>query len=217
MSLVWLGCVVEGDGEVAALPLLIRRIAQRVDPGLYVQVPRPVQVKRNRLIGQFSDLQRAVELIVRQIQAPGGILLLIDADDDEPTVLATNLLRRLQAHRGDIPSAVAVARREYEAWFLAAAESLRGKRGLPADLAPPADPEAVRDAKGWLRSRMPRHRKYSETIDQPALTELFDLDLARSRSPSFEAAYREIERLLRAILPPAHTPDEGTSPPSGAA
>jgi hypothetical protein len=103
---------------------------------------------------------------------------------------------------GDVPSAVVLAHREYEAWFLAAAESLRGQRGLPADLAPPADPEAVRDAKGWLRSHMPRNRKYSETADQAALTELFDLDLAQSRSASFATCYQEIERLLRALMPP---------------
>jgi hypothetical protein len=45
---------------------------------------------------------------------------------------------------------VIMAKLEYEAWFLAAAESLRGKRGLPSDLKITADPEYICDAKGWL-------------------------------------------------------------------
>jgi hypothetical protein len=57
---------------------------------------------------------------------------------------------------------------------------------------------------------MPKHRKYTETTDQPALTELFDLDKAQLRSPSFATCYREVERLLRALLPPADpSTDEG--------
>jgi hypothetical protein len=204
---------VEGDGEVAALPILIGRLALRVDPGLYVHVPRPVLVKRNRVGSRFGDLERAVELAVRQVRPPAAILVLLDADEDDPTILGRDILQRVQAYRRDVPSAVVLARREFEAWFLAAAESLRGHRGLPNNLTPPAEPEAVADAKGWLRSHMPKNRKYTETADQPALTDCFDIDLARSRSPSFDTCYREIERLLRALVPPM-SPDAGTEGPS---
>ncbi|HEX5273616.1 MAG TPA: DUF4276 family protein [Gemmataceae bacterium] len=193
-------CVVEGDGEVAALPILIRRIAAAVDPGWYVEVPRPFQVKRTRMGNRFGDLERGIEFILRQARPPVALLVLLDLDDDDPVSLHAELSQRVKAYRGDVPSAVVLARREYEAWFLAAAESLRGRRGLPNDLGPPPDPEAVKDAKGWLRDHMPRTRKYSETADQPALTDLFDLDLARTRSASFAHCYREVERLLRALL-----------------
>ncbi len=219
MSVVSVGCVVEGDGEVAALPILIRRaalpilirrIAQRVDLGLYVHVPRPVLMKRNKAGNQFGDLERAIELALRQVQArpPAAILVLPDTDEDDPAVLGRDILPRVQSRCRHTPSAVVLARREYEAWFLAAAESLRGHRGLSDNLPPPADPEGIRDAKGWLRNHMPRNRKYTETADQPALTDRFDLDLARSRSPSFDVCFQEIERLLRAMIPPA-PPDAG--------
>jgi hypothetical protein len=215
VSVVSIGCVVEGDGEVVSLPILIRRIAARVDPGLFVHVPRPVLVKRNKVGSQFGDLERGIELALRQVCAsaqvqfrpPAAILVLFDADDEDPAVLAPDILQRLQARCRDIPSAVVMARREYEAWFLAAAESLRGHRGLPDDLTPPPDPERIRDAKGWLRGHMPGNRKYTETTDQPALTDRFDLDLARSRSHSFDDCFREIERLLRAMMaPPSSDP-----------
>jgi len=39
-------------------------------------------------------------------------------------------------------------------------------------------------------------RAYSEVTDQPALSALFDLDLARERAPSFEKLWREARRLL---------------------
>ena len=91
-----------------------------------------------------------------------------------------------------------LAVREYEAWFLTAAASLRGKRGLAQDLAPPPSPEAIRDAKAWLDQRMPRG--YRPTVDQPALTDLFDLEAAL-RSPSFDKLVRELTKLLVPVGP----------------
>ncbi len=199
MNTVWLGCLVEGEGEVEALPILVRRIAARIDPGLYVQVPRPVRVKRTRLGTQFGDLQNGVEVVVGEIQQPGAILALFDADDDCPATFGPALRAQLLSLRSDIPLGVVLAKREYEAWFLAAAESLRGRRGLPADLEAPADPESIRDAKGWLRRRMPAARKYTERSDQPALSALFDIDRAIGASGSFSKCCREIEKLLRSL------------------
>ncbi|HOZ49760.1 MAG TPA: hypothetical protein PK468_24370, partial [Candidatus Hydrogenedentes bacterium] len=106
------------------------------------------------------------------------------------------LLERARAARGDMPVAVILAKMEFGAWFLAAAESLRGKRGLPVDLEAPADPEAIRGAKGWLSERMDG---YSETTDQPALAAQFNLEAART-SDSFDKCFREIDRMLRQLL-----------------
>ena len=44
-------------------------------------------------------------------------------------------------------SFVFLAKKEFEAWFLAAAESLRGQQGLPLDLTSPHYPENIRGAK----------------------------------------------------------------------
>jgi hypothetical protein len=117
-----------------------------------------------------------VTLLGNKVGDGGGILVLLDADDDPACELAPELLRRAVAARPDRPVGVVLAVREYEAWFLAAAASLRGKRGLPDDLASAANAESIRDAKGWLDERMPR--RYSPTTDQPALTAVLDLDQA---------------------------------------
>lgn len=88
-----------------------------------------------------------------------------------------------------------LATREYEAWFLAAASSIAGRRDIDPTVSAPAHPEDVVDPKGWLSDRMPRGRSYRETLDQPALTAEFDLSAARS-APSFDKMWRDLASLL---------------------
>lgn len=75
--------IVEGHGEVEAVPVLIRRVAGVVAPGLCLRVPRPIRVKRDEVL-RPEKLGRAVELAARQAGRNGAIFLLIDADDDCP-------------------------------------------------------------------------------------------------------------------------------------
>jgi Domain of unknown function (DUF4276) len=91
---------------------------------------------------------------------------------------------------------VVLAKREFEAWFLASAQSLAGNFGFLADMEAPADPEGVRGAKGWLSRHRPRGHPYKETVDQAVLTSAFDIGRARKHSPSFDKFCREIEALL---------------------
>jgi hypothetical protein len=101
-----------------------------------------------------------------------------------------------------------LAKHEFEAWFLAAIESLRGRCGVVDYPEPVADPEGVRNAKGALTGRMSGGRKYSAVLDQSVLAALFDLQLARRRSDSFNKCWREVERhfALAAEEPPAASP-----------
>ena len=190
---VRVACVVEGHGETEAVPVLIRRIAECLDPALTVHIPHPVRIPRSRLLKQ-AELERAVELAARSIGGHGAILVMMDSDDDCPALLGPRLAGWAQSRRRDIPVAVVLAKREYEAWLLSAAHSLRGHRGLPRDLEPPPDPESLRGAKERLSRSMP-NGVYSETLDQAALTAVFDLEEAR-RAESFDKCYREVFRLL---------------------
>ena len=192
------GLIVEGHGEERAVPLLVRRVLQDLDPSLHPDVLPAYRVSRGKLVKQ-DEFVRAIELIARKVGNDGRILVLLDADDDLPCKLGPKLLEWARSHRPDRTISIVVAKHEYEAWFLAAAASLRGKRGLPEDLAPPASPEGIRNAKGWLGDRMPDG--YSETLDQPALTGVFDLHAAR-RSDSFDKFVREVGRLFGVAVPP---------------
>ena len=194
---VKIGCIVEGESEVATVPLLIRRIAANLYPELPIVVPPPIRRPRNKVVKE-KELERAVEFVARQIGGQGAIFIILDSDEDCPAELGPALLRRASQARSDLPIAVVIAKNEFEAWFLAAAESLRGRRGLRTDIHPPNDPEAVRDAKGWLDRRMENNESYNETTDQPALAALFDLEQAR-QAASFDKCYRDIVRLLGEI------------------
>ena len=188
-----LSCIVEGHGEVPAVPLLLRRLRDELAPTLDLNIARPIRLSRTKLV-KSDELEKAVEFAARQAGPPRGILILIDADKDCPAELGPELLAYARQARSDVPIGVVLAKCEYEAWFLASLPSLGGRRGLPSELPEVADPEAIRGAKEYLTRIMPG--KYSPRGDQPALTAMFDMDLARQHSPSFDKCYREIERLF---------------------
>jgi hypothetical protein len=194
MTTLVLSPIVEGHGEVQALPVLLRRLGLLLAPGLSLKINPPLRVPRNRFLNDQSEFTRYVELAARKAAPAGAVLILLDADADCPAVLGPALLARARAVRSDTRIAVVLARREFEAWFLAAAVSLRGTAGLPADLVPPPGPEEIPGAKEWLARLLP-YRKYIEPRHQPVLAACFNLEAARS-APSFDKFYREIARLL---------------------
>ncbi len=120
-----LGCIVEGHGDTRAVSVLVRRLQQQRAPRLFVNIPRPYRAGRYKLVKE-GELERVVELVARQLETPRAILILIDAEDDCPKELAPELLRRAQNARPDIPVGLVLAKHEFEAWFLAAIESLSG-------------------------------------------------------------------------------------------
>lgn len=189
---LYVACIVEGQGDFNAAPVLLKRLVKFANPDVYADV-RPFKVTRSKLV-LLGELERAVELAGRGLRSPGVVLIVIDSDDDCPKELAPVLLdRATRAAGGRWPVGVVLARSEFESWFIAAAESIASHSGLRTDLVAPADPESIRDAKGWLQKAMPPGRRYSETVDQPSLASKFDLNAAR-RAPSFDKMCREIER-----------------------
>ncbi|MFD0884698.1 DUF4276 family protein [Streptosporangium algeriense] len=160
-----------------------------------MRISPPRRVPRSRLVAR-GGVENAVLQASYQLTGAGGILLLIDSDDDCPATLGPELLRRACEARGDREISVVLACREFEAWFLAAAESLSGHRGLADPLLPPPDPEGIRGAKEWLSARKSDGTRYRETVDQAALAALFDLEQARKAAPSFDKFWRDVERLL---------------------
>src|SRR4051794_21667132 len=129
---VRLACVVEGQGDERAVPILVRLVAATLDPMPEVSIVLTVRRPKSKLL-RPGGLEDAVELAARATGPGGAILILLDSDDDCPAELGPRLLERARAQRGDRVIAVVVGKREFEAWFIACAESLRGHRGLPED------------------------------------------------------------------------------------
>ncbi len=190
--------IVEGQGDVESIPIIVRRIADEMGHHDLV-LPRPFRVKRNRIVrpGELERAVRFADMKLRETTQGGALLVVLDADDDRPCELGPELLQRLEDAAGHVPSAVVLANQEKEAWFIAAMRSLRGYRGVPADAEPPEDAEGIRGAKGWISSIT--KRPYSEVTDQPGFSSLFSLDEAEERSPSFSKFKRDVVRLLEAV------------------
>lgn len=197
-----LSVIVEGPGDVEAVPVLVRRLAERIDPDLSFDIAKPIRAGKTRL-RRSGELERFVDLAARKLQGTGAVLILIDADDDCPKELGAELLERARRARGDTPIRTVLAKKEFEAWLVAAADSLQGKRGLPEELEPPAKPEEIRGAKEWLSERI-QGRRYRETLDQAAFASIVDLDGA-SRAPSFLYLMAKLRELVGEVTPEAPT------------
>src|SRR5579859_3423474 len=129
---VQVSCVVEGHGEREAVPTLIRRIGHAHQ--VIANVSQPIRISRSRLVKK-DELEKAVTLAAMRLTGPGGVLVLVDADDDCPAELGPQMLA--WAAGGNLPVSVVLAKVEFEAWFLAAATSIAGHRGLCKPLVPP--------------------------------------------------------------------------------
>lgn len=189
-------CIVEGHGEVLALPILLRRLGHWRSPDSYVDVPLPIRVSRDRFLNRDEEFSRHLLLAANKCGDEGWVLILLDADDDCPRIRGAEVLARAQAVLPHRRVSVVLANREFEAWFVGAAQSLKGQRGLAvgsADL--DGDPEKPRDAKGWLGLRMASG--YGETTDQPAFAAIMDLQQAHDRCRSFRKLCSEWDRHAR--------------------
>jgi hypothetical protein len=142
-----------------------------------------------------DELAKAIRVQAARVKGPGGVLVLRDGDDDDVRC-PVELAGQLAPEPGLVPVRVeiVIARHEYEAWFLAAAESLRGHPAVRDNASAPADPEARRGVKRQLESMM--CESYKETLHQAKFSSLIDLQAARERSRSFRRMVHAIEVLL---------------------
>lgn len=185
--------IVEGHGEVDAAPLLIRRLFFEAQCHT-IGVGRPIRRTQSQLRSK-EGIQAGVRLALLQPEC-AAVIILFDGEDDCPKDLAAQVRTWASQAASGTPCDVVVAYREYETWFLAAIESLRGQYGIAQDAVAPVNPEAKRDAKGALEKFMPANRAYSETGDQPAMSQKFDMGLAHRRNRSFRKMVKTIGDLL---------------------
>ncbi len=188
--------IVEGFGEVRAVPVLLRRLRDLAG-AFAVDVGRPIRKNRHELVTE-GPLREAVRLALQQPECR-ALLVIFDSDDDCPRELAPRLLQWAKKEAQTVPCAIVMATREYEAWFLASVESLRGKRGIPNEAASHPDPEAPRGAKERLEHLMQHGRKYVETGDQAAMSAAFDMQAAYRRCRSFRHLINAFGQLAQAL------------------
>lgn len=188
--------MVEGDGDKAAVPILLRRLLFEVYERFDFAIATPINAKnRGAFIAHFDKF---LELARREANC-AALIALLDADDDCPKDVAFKLAARARALQLPFPVAIVCAKCEYEVWFLASLESISGQyTGLKTDLTYEKPFEALRDVKGWFSQQMPPGQAYKETQDQAAMTALIDFNRVRERSRSFQRLEHAMRELLDA-------------------
>lgn len=177
--------IVEGYGEVAAFPVLLRRLREWLTPNNYfVEINPPIRVHRDQFLNKNEIFTQMLLGARAKCGQNGWILILLDADDDCPAELGKQIVARAKEVVPDRSISVVLANQEYEAWFIAAAKSLNGQRGFSISDENQIKAESIRDAKGWIGSRKV-DRKYREITDQPAFSATIDLQQAKDNSRSF--------------------------------
>lgn len=183
--------IVEGPGDLSAVPLLLRKLVehhQRFD----VVVLRPYR---------YGEVERVNKNFTRYVLAAAKerapILWTFDCDDGCPL----NWVHHFEAQ---LPAGLSVRlkfaffMREYESIFLAERMCL-GELGIPADAVLPQNPEGVRGAKQLISRLMPYGTAYKETVHQARLTARLDLDVARNNS----RCLRHLEAAFLDLIGPA--------------
>ncbi len=196
--------IVEGHGEVQAVPKLLKRLAADATPDAQLRLNPALRVKAGSFINDDDYFKKYLELAARKAKPwPNScVMILLDCEDACPGELGPKLLEKAKACRSDVRIIVILACREYETWFLAAARSLQGVCGLPADIEPPDNSETIRNAKGWLSTKM--SLPYNEANHQPKLTDVFAFQEAMAVA-SFARVVRKFHQFYKpeaAITPP---------------
>ncbi|OPY73255.1 MAG: hypothetical protein A4E62_00571 [Syntrophorhabdus sp. PtaU1.Bin002] len=202
--------IVEGYGEEKAVPCIIRRWLRHrgwdrhfVVPDLAINAKGCGTLKATYDRTRHVGIEHYVEAALRD--NPEAVLVVLDADNEclirEPgNSLGPSLLARAQSVAPELPMAVVVANREYEAWFLANFQTIKARGGFSAhaQYSTCDHPESHCGCKGLMAELM--GCSYEETVHQLFLTKLIGFTRgACFRSPSYGKLMRDLERLTREI------------------
>jgi hypothetical protein len=191
-------CIVEGKGEVQAVPNLCARILVSLSAHQWFVEKEPIRRPRGQLVDERvksprrpcrqDGVHKALEIAAAR--RPDAILVTCDADDDCPGVWAASVA---STQGRSTPTAAVMAVREFEAWLLwghSEAERARIKA---------SDPDRIRNAKGRLEKLVVG---YEPTTHQLALTRNIDVHRLRARSRSFDKLVRTLGTLCGVAVPP---------------
>jgi len=207
---------VEGEGESAAAPVLIKRFLTELNAwdAVFLDL-EPFRVGQvNALMRRdFYKWKRWLRASQKRSDL-GAVLLLLDGD-----VVPVGQSVLCPASTGQLLSAAAretgaastfsaatvFALREFESWFIAGFDSLAGRsmpdgRLIRNTIAVPSGDleQSPRDAKGWMRTAI--DGGYKPTRDQAILSEMIDLQMIRDKQlRSFQRLETAVESLVTAM------------------
>ncbi len=215
----------EGQGDEAALPVLVRKLLAERDRDQRFFVDRDV-IRGGAYMKWDKEAKRPdyTKWISRVTAASrrgnlAGVLAVYDGDapvfpagSKTPFCAAdaAKVLAKVAADAGagrTFSLAVVFACVEYESWIIAGIESLAGRRyndgqpALPSGLKFPSG-NCESHGKRWLEQQCPGYRP---TLDQRALTDLLYLNVVRAKGlRSFRRLEHAVDQLMEAANNETH-------------
>lgn len=203
--------IVEGQTESTSLERILQRIWQEIlQRPNRLSVIQPNRGTRTQLISnQSDDLARRIQQCQIQLQekhrrqpdASRSILLMLDADDDCPVQIASQLRDRMQRiARPEVLCLCVIPHRMFENWIVAGSSTLGNISGLPENLPSIADVTDVDQLRGvdWLETQIRLHRrggKYKKTVDAPVFVQRMSLSDCQQYSRSFRKLVSELAKI----------------------
>lgn len=183
------GLVVEGAGDVTALPILLR--AHLHATGEFRDVlGKPVALHGRTKAFVANGIEGYVAVAALR---PGCIGVLVVLDGEGDCVAHTGPTLKARADRvSRVPVRVALADHDFEDWLYASAETL----ALPL-----GGHDGTRRGQHMIKQAL-KPRSYTKPVWQPSLASRVDLALARPRSASLDRCLRRFDE-LRLHLPPS--------------
>ncbi|WP_172438934.1 DUF4276 family protein [Porphyrobacter sp. TH134] len=174
--------IVEGHGDVVAMPHVVAKIGASC--GLPLYTSRPIRSRGWGSIKKAGGLEGFVQLAASR-HGCERVLIVVDLDDGCPVTERGLLAGRIDKlhERYGVSIEICFCIREFEAWLLASLEELPESDLKPGLDLPIERHDLIRDAKGSLRKFL--EDGYSETADQGELAKRIDPSKLYQRDRSF--------------------------------
>lgn len=187
--------IVEGSGDVQAVPVLVRRMLE-MKSVFDVRIAQPAHRRGDlpKVRARFSDFFQAAML------DGDAVLCVLDFDCEDCVDVEAeeeNFRRMASEIRPEFPFDVCFIVKEFESLFLCDEAAVRTV--LPRirdDYVFPVDPESIRDAKGELTAAQEKGWSYKPMVHQTRMAAVLNLDAVRARSPSFRRLEAAVDRLM---------------------
>jgi len=179
---------VEGDGDLTAVPNLIREAAAHYELFRLTTVGKPLRAGNIKSLLREGEFERFLRIATKKESE--AIIVAVDADEACPVDIARQLVARAGAIEQEINRRVGVIlfKPEFEVLFLHSIESIAERlpkyKINPRALGSREDFESLRDAKGRLRNACDG-MNYKETRDQDKFIYGMDFNVVMEKSRCF--------------------------------
>ena len=197
--------IVEGKGDVVAVPLLLRKVLHEKLKNFSFQIiSQPIRAGAIPALRAPGKLEYYLNLACmrKRRKECDCIIVILDCDDDCPRDVAKEFITRAlpYAQGFSCPIAFGFIKREFESLFLNSIDSIVKKmspvRRMDLDkIKTSPDLEEVRDAKSLFYKSL-QLDNYKEAKEQAGFVDKLDLAVLHARSRS----YRHVETLIDWIV-----------------